>query len=124
MNRKSTRNLHSFKRMSLVNFRAYQLSLKFYKQCEALRCSQILRDQLLRAASSITLNLAEGSAKPTKRDRAKFYFIALGSQRECEAALELSGTSRESDLWLTCNNLGGLIFNLTKSQSSSSITNV
>ena len=38
---------------------------------------QPLKDQFKRAASSIVLNLAEGSAKPTAKDRKKFYYISL-----------------------------------------------
>ncbi len=35
------------------------------------------------------LNLAEGSAKPSSKERAKFYWISLGSFRECAAILQL-----------------------------------
>jgi len=37
------------------------------------------KDQLQRASQSVVLNLAEGSGKPTSRDRARFYAIAFGS---------------------------------------------
>ena len=48
-----------------------------------------LKDQLVRAASSVALNLSEGSAKRSPKDRRRFYEIALGSMRECEAIVEL-----------------------------------
>lgn len=67
----------------LKHFRTYQLSLQFYQACAQLRIPRHLKDQLLRAASSISLNLAEGSAKPTKKDQMKFFFISFGSLREC-----------------------------------------
>lgn len=38
-----------------------------------------------------TYQLAEGTAKPTAKDRRKFYRIALGSFREVQCFLELSG---------------------------------
>ncbi|MBI3555806.1 MAG: four helix bundle protein, partial [Deltaproteobacteria bacterium] len=41
------------------------------------------------AASSIVLNLAEGSAKPTKKDRIRYYAMAFGSIRECQALSDL-----------------------------------
>jgi hypothetical protein len=37
------------------------------------------------------MNLSADSAKPTLADRRKFYFIALGSFRECQTALRLHG---------------------------------
>ncbi len=48
-----------------------------------------LRDQLLRAASSIVLNLAEGSGRFGRKDQKRFYHIAFGSLRECQAVIDL-----------------------------------
>ena len=73
----------------LTNFRTYQLALELYRQCEDITMPRYLRDQLLRAASSICLNLAEGSAKPTKKDRLRFYYIAFGSLREVQGLVDL-----------------------------------
>jgi four helix bundle protein len=73
----------------LKNFRTYQLAVRFYQATRGLRAPDGLRDQLGRAASSVALNLAEGSGKTSKKDRCRFYEIALGSARECEAILEL-----------------------------------
>ncbi len=70
----------------LKDFKTYQLSLQFYQACLGIKLPRHLKDQLLRASSSIPLNLAEGSAKPTKRDQMKFYFISFGSLRECQAS--------------------------------------
>ena len=47
-----------------------------------------LADQLARAASSVTLNLAEG-AKREGKDQRHFYRIAAGSNAEVRAALAL-----------------------------------
>ena len=74
------------------NFRTYELSIQFYRDCQGLKLSSIAKDQFERAILSIPLNLAEGAAKPTARDRAKFYFIALGSLREVQTLLRLFGT--------------------------------
>ena len=75
---------------SLPRFRTYQAAIRFYRECEGLKMPYRLRDQLLRAASSIVLNLAEGSAKESEKDRLRFYRIALGSLRECQAAPSLA----------------------------------
>jgi four helix bundle protein len=48
-----------------------------------------LKDQLERASQSVILNLAEGSAKPTKADKRRFYAIAFGSIREIQAVFDI-----------------------------------
>ena len=45
--------------------------------------------KLRRAALSIALNLSEGTGKRTMPDRLRFFQIALGSIRECQALMEL-----------------------------------
>ncbi len=73
----------------LHQFRSYQLAVEFYREARAQSAPKHLRDQLMRAASSVALNLSEGSAKRSQADRRRFYEIALGSVRECEAIVEL-----------------------------------
>lgn len=43
------------------------------------------RDQWLRAAQSISLNIAEGNGKRSLKDRSRFFDIARGSALECSA---------------------------------------
>lgn len=69
----------------LMKFRSNQLAVQFYKACASLK--------LLRASSSVALNLAEGSGRFTPADKLKFYRIAYASLRECEAVLTLHGSS-------------------------------
>ena len=80
----------------LQNFRSYQLSLQLYRECRELRLPHHLKDQLVRAASSISLNLAEGSAKPASKERRRFYTIAFASLREVQAVIDLEGESLAS----------------------------
>ena len=83
------------KMKSLQNFKSYQLAKALYQDCQASKMSGAgLRDQLLRAASSVALNLAEGSAKRSPKDRARFYEIALASLREVQAILDLKHSVR------------------------------
>ena len=77
---------------SMKNFKTYQLAIGLHKDCRGLKLSSVARDQFERAMLSIPLNLAEGAAKPTERDRMKFYFIALGSLREVQTLLALYGS--------------------------------
>jgi four helix bundle protein len=85
---------------TLQNFRTYELSIEFYRDCKTIRLPHAMKDQLMRAASSITLNLAEGSAKPSRKERLRYYGIAFGSVREIQAIIrleELGSLSAKSD---------------------------
>lgn len=72
------------------NFRTYNLALEFYRLAGRLLLPRCLREQLQRAASSIVLNLAEGTGRASPADQKRFFTIAFGSLRECQAILDLS----------------------------------
>jgi four helix bundle protein len=55
---------------------------------EVPRGNAPLLDQLRRAATSVTLNIAEGCGRITVADRARTYSIARGSAMECAAVLD------------------------------------
>ena len=97
------------------NFRTYELAKEFYLDCKRIKLSGAMKNQFERASLSIVLNLSEGSAKPTRKDRARFYFIAYGSLKETRTLLDLSG-SNELDfkadklgahIWKLAHNPGG-----------------
>ena len=69
----------------------YRVSIEFATMVPALtRAARAsLRDQLERAAASVSLNLAEGSGRRGVRDRLQFFSIAQGSAMECAAAIDL-----------------------------------
>lgn len=46
--------------------------------------------QLHRAATSVPLNLAEGTGRYRSADKAQFYVIATGSAMECAAILDIA----------------------------------
>jgi four helix bundle protein len=74
-----------------------------------------LATQLLRAAHSVPLNIAEGSAL-TAKSKANSYRIAHGSLREVEAALrtaELAAADIAAPLAL-CDRLRAMLWRLTR----------
>ena len=94
-------------------FRTYELAVQFYRRVSMLRLPCHLRGQLQRASSSVALNLAEGSAKPSPKDRARFYRISLGSFRECEAVLHLQNIN-DGDLNELTDKLSRHLYKLCK----------
>ena len=61
-------------------------------------CHRHARDQWLRSAQSIPLNIAEGNGKRSLRDRSRFLDIARGSALECVAIQDvLSATDGLND---------------------------
>ena len=95
----------------MKTFRTLDLSVEFYELSEKLELKGNLRDQLLRAASSISLNLAEGNAKRTKAEKKRYYQMAYSSQQECKTILRLAKLSDEP-IADTADKLGAWIYNL------------
>ena len=100
--------------MSLKNFRSYHRAVEFHREVLRTKCPTYLRDQFLRASSSVALNLAEGSAKSTEKDRKRFYRIALGSLRECQAILDLM-PAHEGTVIRLSDQLGAHFYRLVHS---------
>ncbi len=71
--------------------KGHRLVLSLHAAMEELRpgSSPGLRAQLLRAATSISANIAEGCGKRTDAEFARYIDIALGSSRELENHLVL-----------------------------------
>ena len=66
----------------------YRLSIEYvarsYRIAKTLRgIHRPARDQWLRAAQSIPLNIAEGNGKQSLKDKSRFFEIARGSALEC-----------------------------------------
>ena len=99
----------------MKTFRALELSVEFFEISEKADIKGNLRDQLLRAASSISLNLSEGNAKRTQNEKKRFYQMAYASTQECKTILKLAKLT-EPKLVDTADKLGAWIFNLLKSE--------
>jgi four helix bundle protein len=68
----------------------YRLAIEYvassYRIAESLNgAERHARDQWLRAAQSIPLNIAEGNGKQSLKDKNRFFEIARGSALECAA---------------------------------------
>jgi four helix bundle protein len=55
----------------------------------AISARAAAKDQLDRASTSISLNIAEGNGKFSPNDRSRFFEIARGSALECAAGLDV-----------------------------------
>jgi four helix bundle protein len=95
----------------MKNFRTLNLAVDFYHQARRIPAEKHVRNQLLRAAHSIVLNLAEARGKPTLKDQKRFFSISLGSLRECQAIL-LVERMQESEEWELLDKLGAHIYKL------------
>ncbi len=80
----------------MKNFRTYQLAKQLYQLSCTLKLPAYLRGQLLRASSSVVLNLAEGRGKRTMADQRKFFDISFGSIREVQAIFDLSNAPQNA----------------------------
>ena len=75
---------------TLDTFDAYRIALDGCRSCApiATALSASLRDQLLRASSSVVLNIAEGFGSSSRGVKRRHYDIARGSAIECVAILD------------------------------------
>lgn len=71
------------------SFRTLDLAVEFYQMIQQLEMKGHLRDQMIRAASSISLNLAEGNAKGTVNEKRHLFQTAYGSLKECQTIFQL-----------------------------------
>lgn len=82
-------NLEVYKKAYTANQKVYRL-LKGNKSIPGYS-----KDQLGRASLSIMLNIAEGSARFSNRDRRNFYVTARGSAFECASLISFLGDEGE-----------------------------
>lgn len=73
-------------RKLLVWQTAHQLALQLYKTTRTFPADERygLTSQIRRSAASVCANIAEGCGRQTRRDFARFAYIALGSASELE----------------------------------------
>jgi four helix bundle protein len=99
----------------MKNFRTLDLAVQFFRDVEAMKMQGELRDQIIRAASSISLNLSEGNAKRTVKEKKRYYHTAYASCQECKTILRLAKFENEK-IMNEADKLGAYIYNLLKSE--------
>lgn len=101
----------------MKTFRTLDLSVEFYELSEKSDSKGNLRDQLLRAASSISLNLSEGNGKFSVKEKKRFYKMAYASLKESQTILRLLKISDDTLLG-KADHLGASIYKLIQSNIS------
>lgn len=94
-------------------FRTLDLTIQFHESADRLKLSGHLKDQLLRASASIALNLSEGNAKPSVKEKKRYYQTAYASLKECETIFQLAKIEDASLLKHT-DHLGACLYKLTR----------
>ena len=102
----------------MKNFRTYDISKEFYRKIELVEWPPHLRDQALRAASSIVLNVAEGAGLPSKKQKARHYNLAMGSLREVQAAIEINSAADTTKVQEAADHVAAHLYKLCQSVSS------
>ena len=82
-------SLEVYKKAFAINKTIYQF-LKIQKAMQPY-----IKNQLGRASLSIMLNIAEGSAKFSNKDRRNFFVIARGSTFECASLIGFLSSENE-----------------------------
>lgn len=95
-------------------FKALDLAMEFSRSACKIKFKGHLKEQLQRAASSIALNLAEGNAKGSAREKRNFFHTAYGSLRECQTIFELIEL-KDEELSKKADVLGAYLYKLVNS---------
>jgi four helix bundle protein len=110
----SYENLAVYKKAFAVNQKVYRL-LK-----QSTMIPVYAKNQLGRASLSVMLNIAEGSAKFSARDRRNFYITARGSVFECSSLVSFLfeeneiGQSWKEEFYSSYEEISKILFTMIK----------
>lgn len=99
----------------MTTFRTLELAIQFNQKVEQVKIKGHLRDQLLRACTSIALNLSEGNAKQSVKEKKRYYQTAYASLKECQTIFRLIG-STNSELEKFADHLGASLYRLMNAE--------
>ena len=87
--------MFAYENLEVYN-KAYRANRKVYSLIKENRTiSSYVKNQLGKASLSIMLNIAEGTAKFSNRDRRNFYVMARGSAFECSSLISFCHEEKE-----------------------------
>ena len=95
----------------MLYFRALSLAADFYRAAKVAPLKSDIKGQLIRAASSACLNLAEGRGRGTLKDQLRHFHIAMGSVRECQAVLIIEDL-KDTDMWIKLHRSAAAVYRL------------
>lgn len=98
----------------MKTFRTLDLAIEFSQAACELKFKGHLKEQLQRAATSIALNLSEGNAKGSAKEKRNFFHTAYGSLRECQTIFKLMNLKDER-LSKQADALGACLYKLVNS---------
>ena len=98
----------------MKTFRTLDLAIEFYELVQKIPVTGNMKDQLHRSASSIALNLSEGNAKSSAREKRHFFHVSYGSLRECQTILRLLKLETEPVVE-KADELGAYLYKLVNS---------
>ena len=96
-------------------FRTLDLAIEFSQAACEIKFKGQLKEQLQRAATSIALNLAEGNAKGSAKEKRNFFHTAYGSLRECQTIFKLVKMN-DKKLLNQADALGASLYKLVNSE--------
>lgn len=103
----------------MKTFRTLELAIEFGKLSSKVSFKGHLKDQLLRASSSIALTLAEGNAKGSLKEKRNFFHMAYGSLRECQTIFQLMDL-QDKELISRADVLRACLYKLVNSELKNS----
>lgn len=116
--------MFSFETLNVYQ-KAYRTNQTIYRLIKENKTMALYaKNQLGRASLSIMLNIAEGNAKFSKKDRKNFYIIARGSAFECAALVsfmneegEISGPVKD-ELYSSFEEISRILFTMIRNLES------
>ncbi|MEO6610532.1 MAG: four helix bundle protein [Chitinophagaceae bacterium] len=112
--------MFSFEKLEVYQ-KAYQANQKVYRLLKENKCiAAFAKNQFGRASLSIMLNIAEGSAKFSNKDRRNFYVVARGSVFECSSLISFLHeegeilTALKHDLYSCYEEISRMLFTMIK----------